>query len=369
MEGDLIHIHRALLPLSWLYGLGVGLRGALYDAGLIRSHAFPLPVICVGNITVGGTGKTPHTEYLLRLLMPEWRVAVLSRGYKRRSRGYQLASASTPMPRIGDEPWQMKHKFPEAYVAVDRDRCHGIRRLLADPETRDLDVVLLDDAFQHRRVRPSLNIVLVDYHRLVTDDCLLPAGRLREGTAALRRAHIVVVTKCPRSTTPMGFRVVQKALSLLPCQQLFFSTLRYGLLTPLFGGTARSIDLIDQHEHVLLLTGIASPEQMMLDLAPYTRRVTPLSFPDHHAFTAADVRRIEEAFQALPEPRLVITTEKDASRLIQIHDFSPALRQSIYTLPVEVEIMRDEANTFNETILSHVRTHQRNSGVAPRTAQ
>lgn len=180
MEGDFIKINKWLLPLSWLYGIGVWLRNLLFDTGVIKSRTFDVPVISVGNITVGGSGKTPHVEYLISLLHDKVKVAVLSRGYKRKSRGYRLAGAETTMPEIGDEPYQMHRKFPDIHVAVEADRCKGIETLLQSPETQDTQLVLLDDAYQHRYVKPGMNILLVDYHRLIIYDKLLPAGRLRE---------------------------------------------------------------------------------------------------------------------------------------------------------------------------------------------
>ena len=201
-EGDFIKINKWLLPLSWFYGLVVGIRNALFEMGILKSHAFDVPVISVGNITVGGTGKTPHVEYLIRLLQDRWQVAVLSRGYKRHTKGFVLAS----------EPFQMKKKFPKVTVAVDRKRVHGIEELTSS--NNNLDVILLDDAFQHRYVKPGINILLVDYHRLIIYDKLLPAGRMREPLTGKNRADIVIVTKCPQDLRPMEFRVITKALDL-----------------------------------------------------------------------------------------------------------------------------------------------------------
>lgn len=174
MEGDFIKINEWMLPLSWLYGLGVKLRNQMFELGILKSRSFDIPVISVGNITVGGSGKTPHVEYLIRLLKDVTKVAVLSRGYKRKSKGYVLADNNTAMEDIGDEPFQMKTKFPDIHVAVDKSRCHGIDMLTENEETKDTSVILLDDAFQHRYVKPGINILLVDYHRLIIYDKLLP---------------------------------------------------------------------------------------------------------------------------------------------------------------------------------------------------
>ena len=205
MEGDFIKINKWLLPLSWAYGLGVKLRNMMFDIGILKARAFDIPVISVGNITVGGTGKTPHVEYLAQLLKGKFRIAVLSRGYKRKSKGFIKADATTSMQEIGDEPFQMKQKFPKASVAVCKKRVEGIERLTHDDH--NLGAIVLDDAFQHRYVKPGVNILLVDYHRLVIYDRLLPAGRLREPLSGKNRADIVIVTKCPQVLKPMEYRV------------------------------------------------------------------------------------------------------------------------------------------------------------------
>ncbi|MBO5750396.1 MAG: tetraacyldisaccharide 4'-kinase, partial [Bacteroidaceae bacterium] len=243
MEGDHIKICHWLTPLSWLYGLGVGVRNAMFDCGLLPSEKFDVPVISVGNITVGGSGKTPHTEYLVRLLRDKYQVAILSRGYKRKSKGFQFASDETTMETIGDEPFQMKRKYPEAHVAVDKDRRNGIRNLLDKNVNPPVGVVILDDAFQHRYVSPDVNVLLMDYHRLICFDKLLPAGRLREPAANKRRADIVVVTKCPQTITPMEQRGIERSLALFPWQRLYFTYFKYGSLYPLFDKTREELSL------------------------------------------------------------------------------------------------------------------------------
>lgn len=356
MEGDLIKINRWLLPLSWLYSFGVSLRNVLFDMGILKSKSYDIPVINVGNITVGGTGKTPHVEYLVKLLSQQYKVAVLSRGYKRKSSGYVLADTDTPMEKIGDEPWQMKQKFPNIHVAVDANRCEGIERLMHDEETRDVQVILLDDAYQHRYVRPGMNILLVDYHRLITDDKLLPAGRLREDSSARTRANMVIVTKCPHDILPFGFRVIQQKLSLKPYQKLYFSTVKYGSLHQLFGDeTMPLVRLRSDNLHVLLLTGIGSPMQMEQDMRRFAQHITPLSFPDHHYFSPNDSASICEALRQLSKPSIIITTEKDATRLRQLQGLDEQTRQSIYVLPIEIEILRNETNTLNYNIQNYVR--------------
>lgn len=355
MEGDHIRINRWLIPLSWLYGACTAVRNHLFDVRLLKSRSFPIPTINVGNITVGGTGKTPHIEYLVRLLGGQMQVAVLSRGYKRKSKGYVLTQTDTPMEKVGDESWQVKQKFPHAHIAVDANRCRGIDRLLSGKETKNTQVILLDDAYQHRYVEAGLNILLVDYHRIITEDCLLPAGRLRESANGIYRAHIVIVTKCPRDITPMGYRVIIQSLKLKPFQQLFFSTFKYGELTQIFGeGTKRVEKLRAEEMHTLLLTGIGNPQQMEQDLRRHLQNIIPLYYPDHHYYTPHDVEHINKTFSVLPRPRIIITTEKDATKLRNMHGFTEDVREHLYVLPTQVDFLRGESTTFNEKILNYV---------------
>ncbi len=364
MEGDFIRIDNRLLPLSWLYGIGVRIRNWMFDIGLKKSRSFDIPVISVGNLTVGGSGKTPHVEYLVRLLKDKVKVAVLSRGYKRKSKGYVLAEKQTRMQEIGDEPYQMKNKFADIYVAVDKDRCHGIEQLTGNKETNDTDVIILDDAFQHRHVKPGINILLVDYHRLIIYDRLLPAGRLREPLSGKNRADIVIVTKCPQDMKPMDFRVIMRAMNLYPYQKLFFTTLKYGRLIPAYCGEKRRLDSIGKNENILLLTGIASPEHMVTDLKPYTENIIQMNFPDHHQFTPKDIKMINEKFAGMPSPKIIITTEKDNTRLFGMEGLSEEVRHNIFILPVEVSFMQEQDEMFNEKIIGYVRKNSRNSILA-----
>lgn len=367
MEGDLTQIRRWLMPLSWLYGVGVDIRNTLFDMGVLRSVSYDIPIINVGNITVGGTGKTPHVEYLIRLLSGRFRVAVLSRGYKRKTSGYLLSSVSSTMEEIGDEPWQIKQKFPEIYVAVDGNRRRGIERLMKDEATKNVQVILLDDAYQHRYVKPGHNILLVDYHRIISDDCLLPAGNLRERASSSRRASTVIVTKCPQYITAMGFRVIMSALQLKPYQQLFFSTFSYGIMHQLWGDATMKPEMMRKDNmHVLLLTGIGNPRQMEQDVRRFAQHLTPLSFPDHHYYTQRDAETIRQALLALPKPHLIITTEKDAARLRHLQEVCDELRQNTYVLPIEVSIMRDEKNKLDKTIIDYVQENTIDSRLASR---
>ena len=361
MEGDYIKINRWLRPLSFLYGLGVELRSQLFELNILKSRSFTTPVISVGNITVGGTGKTPHVEYLVRLLSKEAKVAVLSRGYKRKTHGYLLADKDSTMRDIGDEPYQMKLKFPNIEVAVDANRCEGIDHLINDEQTKDTDVIILDDAYQHRYVKPGINILLVDYHRLIIYDELLPSGRLREPIESKKRADIVIITKCPDSLNPIDYRVLTKAMKLYAYQSLFFTSLHYGAPYLLFGGDETRVPK-KQDSDVLLLTGIASPEQMIDDVQPNVKSLKPLTFPDHHAFSPRDIEKINNAFAAMPqESRVILTTEKDAARLRNVSGLSEDVKQRLLVLPVEVKFMLDGEEIFNDKIISYVRKNSRNS--------
>ena len=364
-EGDFIRINEWLTPLSWLYGLGVRLRNWMFDIGLLKSRSYDIPVIGVGNITVGGSGKTPHVEYLIELLHDRLKVGVLSRGYKRKSRGYLLAGANTTMPEIGDEPYQMKRKYGDIYVAVDKDRRNGIDRLTHDDATKDVDVILLDDAYQHRYVRPGINILLVDYHRLIIYDKLLPAGRMREPKEGTARADLVIITKCPKDLKPMEFRVLKKAMNLFPYQELYFTTIQYNALRGVFSGERLSLKALPKDISILLLTGIASPQQMMVDLGCVSRNITPLTFGDHHQFNSRDMETLNSVYASLPSPKIVITTEKDATRIDGVSEYlDETIKNDMYALPISIKFMLGGEEEFNEKIISYVQKNSRNSILA-----
>ncbi len=364
MEGDFIKINHWLKPLSWLYGFGVGLRNFLFDEQwILKTRTYDIPIISVGNITVGGSGKTPHVEYLVSMLRNMFKVAVLSRGYKRKTKGFLLADQYSTMPQIGDEPYQMLKKFPNVRVAVDSDRCHGIDMLLSTPATKDTDVILLDDAFQHRYVKPGINILLVDYHRLIVYDELLPAGRLREPCKGKDRADIVIITKCPTDLKPMDYRVLQRAMRLMPFQKLYFTAIEYGALQPIFV-EGRAVRSDEKLPNVLLITGIASPEQLMTDLKDRCQSITPMHFDDHHDFTKSDVEAINLAYKMIPKPATIITTEKDATRLENLKGLSQQVRRNIHYLPIRIIFLEDGESDFNQTIINYVQQNRRNSTMA-----
>jgi tetraacyldisaccharide 4'-kinase len=331
--------YAALAPLSWIYGLVITLRNKCYDWHIFRSTAFPLPVIAVGNITAGGTGKTPHTELLVTLLRSERLPAVLSRGYRRRTKGFRYVETTDTAAVAGDEPLQLKQKFPALTVAVDADRANGIRQLMAAAEPPD--VIILDDAFQHRRVRPSLSLLLVDYHRPLHRDHLLPWGRLRDRRNQLRRADIVCITKCPPHLPPEKQQEMAAHFPARLQSQLFFTTFAYGMPQPVFSFRLPAPVPLPPSP-CILLTGIAQPAPLVQYLQEQLRPpLQHLAFRDHHIFTAASVRKINAAARRYPDAP-VFTTEKDAVRLRETAGLTDEIKQRLFFLPVTVHFLTEE---------------------------
>lgn len=360
------YINKWLIPFSWLYGFVMYIRRKLFDFKILKRKEFDIPVICIGNLTVGGTGKTPHTEYLIRLLKDRYNIAILSRGYKRKTKGFVLATNNTTYKDIGDEPFQIKNKFPDIIVAVDEDRQRGINNLL-DMKNKP-DIVLLDDAYQHLYVKPSLSILLSDYNRPIYEDVLLPAGRLREKFHQMDRANIIIVTKCPTDLKPIDIRIISHGLNAFPYQTVLFTGIEYENLvsifkqTDLFSTEEESLDSI-RDKKVLLITGIASPKTIIDEISKYTSDIEMLNFPDHHDFTADDIRKIEQTYDGLNDSTAVtIVTEKDAVRLKNRTDLSEKLKKSLYYLPIRIAFLNaEEKGVFNEKILRHVRKISRDS--------
>lgn len=353
-----VHINKWLLPFSWLYGIIVCLRNRFFKWGIFKREEFDLPVICIGNIAAGGTGKTPHTEYIIRLLKDKYRVAVLSRGYGRKTSGFLLGDNNSTAKTLGDEPYQIMKKFPDIIVAVDEKRRRGIRYLL-DMENPP-QVILLDDAFQHRYVRPSYNIVLTDFNRPLHKDKLLPAGRLREPASYARKANMIIVTKCP-DLLPIDFRIISHDINALPYQHLFFSSVVYKKLKPVFNG-GNDMDMQQlAGKSVLLVTGIASPQAIIEKLKMYTDKIETMTYPDHYTFKKKDIQKIRRQFEGIQsEDKLIVVTEKDASRLV-LNDIDDELKRYFYYLPIEIGFSDEEnEKKFNENILKHVRDYKTN---------
>jgi len=340
---------------SQLYGLAVAVRNLFYDLGIFRSHSFNVPVICVGNITAGGTGKTPHVIYLAEKLSSLARVAVLSRGYLRKSHGFRKVTPDSTVAAVGDEPLLMSQCLPEAGVYVDRDRVNGIKEILrTNPRA---GAVLLDDGFQHRAVKAGMNILLTDFNRLMTHDNLLPLGMLREPLRAVQRADIIIVTKTPQNMSRYGMEQVRKELLLAGAgEQVFFTTLIYGRLRHLFSNSVREIT---RGTSLLLVTGIANPAPIADYLGSLAGKVSHIPFPDHHTFTEANLDRITEAFNALEgNDKLIVTTSKDAVRLKEIANIAVHVREALYLLPVSVQFIDNEKDFLNKLYSYVGKDHQ-----------
>ena len=365
MELPVVEVRRYLQPLSWLYGVGVNFRNWLYNKKILKQKKFNIPVICVGNITVGGTGKTPHIEYLIRLLSPNYKVAVLSRGYKRKSRGFQIVEVDSKVRDAGDEPLQIKKKFPSVMVVVDKDRVNAIEKILTFDSDKQPDVILLDDGFQHRSVQPSLSILLVDSNRPIYEDKLLPSGLLREPIKGKDRASIVLVTKCHPDLQPIDFRIYANGLDLYPFQNLYFTSLNYEEIIPVFPELNSEMLTLDNllKKHIFLVTGIASPEPLVRKLEHKTYNLYTKFFPDHHNFTKKDIESITDMVDEVDEEnKFILTTEKDAVRLRSLNYLSEEMKRMLYYIPVEVTfLINQEQYSFNNKIVEHVRNNKANS--------
>lgn len=298
-------LRKILFPFAILYGLITSFRNFLFDKGILKSYSFDLPIIAVGNLSVGGTGKTPQIEYLIRLLSDKYKVATLSRGYKRKSEGFVLADESASATTLGDEPFQFYQKFPEVQVAVDADRKNGIEQLLnqdAKPE-----IILLDDAFQHRKVKAGFYVLLTAYNDLYADDYILPTGNLRESRSGAKRADVVIVTKCPSNLSLDEQDSIKRKLGLAQNQELYFTYIDYD--TTIFS-EEKQLQVSDiKDSDKLLLAGIAKPEPFFKHLGKENDEV--LIFPDHHHFSEKDITDIKNKAQN----KIIITTEKDYVRL------------------------------------------------------
>ena len=343
---DLYNIKHTARVLSLLYGFVMSVRNRLFDLGVLRSHRFPLAVIGVGNLAVGGTGKTPHTEYLLRhLLAAGQRAGMLSRGYGRRTLGFREVTDCTA-DEAGDEPLQVKRKYPAAYVCVCEDRVAGIRRMLR--ERPDLQAIVLDDAYQHRYVTPSLNILLTDFSRPYYADRVLPTGRLRERAVGARRADIIVVTKCPPTLDEAARQDILQRLQPEARQTVFFSSLRYGALRPFEEEAVAPEDDEPtlQGKRLLLLTGIARPEPLLQHLQATGAEVEMAAFADHHRFSKAEISRLGVRAAGFD---LVVTTEKDAARLSSLA-LPVSLRERLWLCPVEIYFLFGDDCRFRQKV-------------------
>ncbi len=359
-------------PFSILYGLLLFVRNKFYDWGIFRSTGFKIPVISVGNLSVGGTGKTPHIEYLLQLLNADYQTATLSRGYGRKTKGFLLSDTSSTASEIGDEPLQFKNKYPHIPVAVDEKRVRGVKHLLQ--LFPSLQAVLLDDAFQHRAIKPGLSIVLTDFSKPYFDDHVLPSGTLREFRSGIKRADIIIVTKCPEILLPIERARLEKSIKPKTHQQLYFSYIQYGEFLPFHKTTITPFSkayYFERHYSIVLLTGIANTQPLEYYLKDKAKAVVSVKFPDHHSFTVEDIENVRKIFDNIASAnKILLTTEKDAMRL-KTPELSEALNHMpLFYMPIEIKFHEKDARSkdsggedFNKQILDYVRTNQRNSSL------
>ena len=348
---------RLLHPFALLYAIGVTIRNLLFDWKLLRSEQYPVPVICVGNLAVGGTGKTPMVEYLMRLLCDKYRVAVLSRGYKRKSSGYVLADENSTASDIGDEAYQVRCKFPQVIIVVDKNRRRGMRNLIAMPKDIRPQVVLLDDGYQHRYIRPSFSILITDYNRLFYHDRLLPAGRLREPAESVSRADMILVSKCPDDLTRMDYGIIEKDMHLRPNQPLFFTGISYQQLKGVFPKECDPCETkhIRKEDEILLISGIANPAQFIEEIKKYSDKVSVMSFKDHHEFSKKDIVGMKTALSKMTSNRpLIICTEKDAARIRHNPHFPDDWTSQMYYIPIQVHFLFDRQSQFESLIMKHI---------------
>ena len=322
-----------LLPFSWIWSVLLILRNFLYNKGWLRSFEFDFPIILVGNLSTGGTGKTPHVEYLIRLLKKDRKVATLSRGYKRQMQGYGLATELSLTEDIGDEPKLFKQKYPDVEVAVDENRVEGVYYLLNDEP--DVRVIIMDDGFQHRRIKAGFNIILTAYDHSYYKDFVLPAGNLREPRAGARRADCVIVTRCPVQLSEAEKTAIENKLHLTKDQRVYFTSLHYGEITPLF--KMGEEDASPSGDEIFLLTGIANNRSLTDHLSGRFHTITPLKYPDHHYFSEQDLRFIQKKAGS----GCIITTEKDAMRLMEQEELIRELGLHIWVIPIEVKFLAD----------------------------
>ena len=343
-----------LLPCSKIYGAVTFMRNKFFDWGFLKQHEFDVPIIVVGNLTAGGTGKPPHVEYIVNALRHSHHIAVLSRGYKRRTKGFVLATNRSTPREIGDEAFQIYHKFNGSVImAVCEDRVAGIEELLKiDPE---ISLIVLDDAFQHRYVKPKVAVLITEYGRPVYQDKLLPYGRLRESVRGMHRADIVITTKCPDNMKQIDYRIVSKHLDLYPYQDLFFSRYAYKNLVPLFPDAVRSIPCLDwmsENDTILAVAGIGNPRPFIRYLKSFMPRVKVNVFPDNHSYSRKDIDLLRNRYNSMKgERRIIITTEKDAVRLVCNPYFPHELKAVTFYIPIEVQFIHRSGNDDFETSL------------------
>jgi len=337
-----------LLPFSLLYGIIIIIRNFLYDKNVFHEASFNLPIVCVGNLALGGTGKSPMVEYLVDLLHNELRVATLSRGYKRKTKGYVLAGENTTALEIGDEPMQFHTKFPEVTVAVGEERVVAVPQLLQDkPGT---EVIILDDAFQHRAIKAGLNILLTVYNNLFVDDFFFPTGDLRDQQGSAKRAEIIVVTKCPLNLGKNEKERLIKKLNRYKPKHIFFSAIEYGMPYHIITKNKKPFSLNDE---VLLVYGIANPQPLKEYISDNTAAYEEISYRDHYIFSIDDLKDINKKFEKIQSSnKLILTTEKDAVRFLKFKE--ELSNMPLYILPVKAAFLFNDAALFNQAVIDYI---------------
>ena len=340
-----------LLPISWIYGAIIWLRNWLYNKNILRSSSFNFPIICVGNLAVGGTGKPPMVEYLVRLLKDEYKVATMSRGYKRKTKGFAIANESTTALDIGDEPMQFYKKFPDITVSVAEERLVSIPQLLHDrPDTR---IIILDDAFQHRQVKAGLNILLTEYRDLFTRDFILPAGNLRDMKSSYKRADIIIVTKCKSHLTEEEKNKIIGEIKPLAHQKIFFTKIEYGSPYHLF---TKQEKFLSPETNILLVCGIANPKPIKEILNTYATTYDMMRFRDHHIFSMDDLKEIKNQFEKIEtQNKIILTTEKDGVRLVKFENELNDL--PVYVFPIRHKILFGEEEQLNTIVTDFIKLY------------
>ncbi|MBI5857422.1 MAG: tetraacyldisaccharide 4'-kinase [Sphingobacteriales bacterium] len=342
-----------LLPFALVFWIGIKIRNWLYDQNIFKSASFGLPLICIGNLSVGGTGKSPMVEYLVEKLKDRFKVATLSRGYKRKTKGYALANENSTALEIGDEPMQFHLKFPDVPIAVGEKRIEAIPQLLHDKP--DTQAIILDDAFQHRAIKAGLNILLTEYNNLFTRDFFLPTGDLRDVKTSAKRADIIIVTKCKADLTTVEKEELIKEIKLLPGQRIFFTAIEYG---DTYHIKASGSSGVNEKKEILLVTGIANPRPLKMMLEQQSKTYYMMQYPDHHIFTIDDLNDIKKRFESIDSKnKMILTTEKDAVRLVKFQ--KEICELPLYVIPVRHHFLFNEGEMFDKLVIGFITNFKR----------
>ena len=353
-------LRKLLFPFSIIYGFIVSVRNYLFDINILKSKEFNIPVISVGNITVGGTGKTPHVEYIISILKSEFKLAVLSRGYKRRTKGFILANSSSSSKEIGDEPAQINNKFSEIVVAVDEKRVNGINNLLEE----NIDAIILDDAYQHRYVKPGFSILLIDYNRPIHNDLILPAGNLRESRKGKSRADIIIVTKSPKNLKPIDIALFTDKIKPDYNQNVYFTSFKYGNPKAVFFKniqTPNDFIIGSDIYTIIVVTGIAYTKPFIEHLKKYSKDIIHVNFSDHSDYNNKRINKIFNIFENITNnKKIIITTEKDAVKFKENENFNNILKQNLFYIPIEIDFI-NKKEEFDNQIINYVKENKRNN--------